>query len=235
MLTAQISQASPGEVWTHIVRVTIPHAIHQAVDILLFYDAKTGIVNTGQLDNSGTYQYLQGGPAGTFAVGWTDIVKVSMPQRDPPLRFEALLFYNANTGIVNTLGLDDSGNWQTLQGFPAYKGWTKIVRLGTGALLFYDAKSGQAETGWFDDSGNYQTIRGFAAGSFAVGMTHIQSERIGGGDADVPPVDFLLFYNTATGQVYTYRLDSSGYFTFLHNFLAHVGWTKIVSDVIWGE
>jgi hypothetical protein len=35
-----------------------------------------------------------------------------------------MLFYDANNGLVNTGQFDSSGNWQTLQGFPVYKGWT---------------------------------------------------------------------------------------------------------------
>lgn len=60
---------------------------------MLFYEATTGQVDTGQLDNSGNYHPLTSLPSGAFHVGWTHIVSIGN---------STLLFYEATTGQVDT-------------------------------------------------------------------------------------------------------------------------------------
>jgi hypothetical protein len=186
---------------------------------MLFYEANTGLVNTGRLDSSGTYQPLQSFPA---YVGWTHIVKVGM---------NVLLFYDANTGLVNTGWFDNTSNWQTLQAFHVSAGWTHIVSATmiwppdspnrVDILLFYEAKTGLVITARLDFSGTYQTLQSFPA---YVGWTHIV--KVG--------MNVLLSYDVNTGLVNTGRLDSSGNWQTVQGFPAYVGWTQIVTDLTLG-
>jgi glucan-binding YG repeat protein len=82
---------------------------------LFFYNAATGTVGTGTLDENGNFKGLTTG--GGLSKDWTHVNTVGTE----------LFFYNAATGNVATGRLDENGNFTGLTtGGGLSKGWTHV-------------------------------------------------------------------------------------------------------------
>jgi hypothetical protein len=100
----------------------------------------------------------------TGFASWTHIVGVGGGE---------VLFYDANSGTVETASVDASGTFTNQIVYTGFASWTHIAAVGGGEVLFYDANSGTVETASVDANGTFtnQTVyTGFASWTHIVGV-----------------------------------------------------------------
>lgn len=210
--------------WTHVVFVPvrlfidrtwpIPN-VDKKADLLLFYDAESGVGEFNQIDGKGDMFLLKRYTG--WRTSWTHIIAGRFGPTEADTIFETdlpfpanLLFYDASNGVGEFYAVDDLGGMKLRQSFTGWRNsWHTIItgnfsNSPNDDLLFYDKSSGVGEFYTVDNDAVPRLLA--THDTWRTTWQHVVSGQF----LQHATFDGLLFYEEGSTHTEFYSTDGHG-------------------------